>query len=611
MSCPLPTRRCYPGALRVLHRHETRAAALAADGRTPSPERVATPDFGGPGYVVALQGDMVVHRAGPLTEPSERISMVTGYIALDTSVDGQSRTADLIIVDAQVENGLKALPAVALEGVRACGKTSTGREHARSEVMFGSNPSARLAAQVDPAELLAGPEPRLLDEWQLAPEIWNQVRAAGDDGRRRGRFILTGSASPADEITRHTGTGRITRHTGTGRITRHTGTGRITRHTGTGRITRHTGTGRITRHTGTGRITRHTGTGRITRHTGTGRITRHTGTGRITRHTGTGRITRIQMRPMSLFESELSSGEVSMADLFSGHSGFVVEPTLGLRDVVEAACRGGWPACIDMDLASAQDYAASYLQEVCRADIPQLDGPARDPLGVTRLLRSLARHVATEASERTLAADTGGERHLDGRTVGAYLDALRRLFVVEDVPAWSVELRSRAHLRRAAKRHLVDPSPAIAALGASPDRLMQDLPAFGLLFESLAVRDLRIYAQANRGRIAHYCDDWPFTVISVQLMQANRGRIAHYRDSNGLEVDAIIERGDGAWIALEIKLGGEVAIDNAAKSLLKLRDTVEDRQVGAPSNLVVLTATGYGYRRDDGILVMPLTTLGP
>lgn len=423
--------------------------------------------------------------------------------AQTTHVNGQYLPR---VVDAEVVAGLGAMPAVVLEGPRACGKTSTGREHSRSEVMFGSDQSARLAARVEPAELLAGPEPRLLDEWQLAPEVWNQVRAAVDEGRRPGRFILTGSATPADDITRHSGAGRIM---------------------------------------------------------------------------------RVRMRPMSLFETGLSTGEVSMAGLFSSHTSFVDRPAAGLRDIVDAACRGGWPGWAQLDTAAAQAYAASYLQEVCRADIPLLDGPARDPLGVERLLRSLARNVSTEASQRTLASDTGRDNPLDPRTVGTYLDALRRVFVVEDVPAWSVELRSRAHLRRAAKRHLADPSLAVAALDGSPQRLWGDLAAFGLLFESLVVRDLRVYAQATRGRLAHY------------------------RDSRGLEVDAIIERGDGAWIALEIKLGGDAAIDSAARSLLKLRDTVEPRHVGPPANLVVVTATGYGYRREDGVLVVPVTALGP
>ncbi len=409
------------------------------------------------------------------------------------------------MVDAEVAAGLMAMPAVVLEGPRACGKTVTGRQHSRSEVMFGSDPSARIAGQVEPAELLEGPEPRLLDEWQLAPEIWNQVRAACDEGRRSGRFILTGSATPADDVTRHSGAGRIM---------------------------------------------------------------------------------RVRMRPMSLLESGLSTGEVSMERLFSPDTRFADRPDPGVRDLVEAVCRGGWPGGAHLDTAAAQAYVTSYLQEVCRADIPLLGGPARDPVGVERLLRSLARNVATEASQRTLASDTGADHPLDPRTVVAYLDALRRVFVVEDVPAWSVTLRSRAQLRRAPKRHLADPSLAASALHAGPQRLWGDLAAFGLLFESMVVRDLRVYAQPARGRIAHY------------------------RDSSGLEVDVIIERGDGAWVALEIKLGGEAAVDSAAKSLLKLRATVEERHVGPPANLVVVTATGYGYRREDGVLVVPVTALG-
>ncbi len=410
------------------------------------------------------------------------------------------------VVDSEVVAGLRSVPAVVIEGARACGKTSTGREHTRSEVMFGADRSARIAAQIDPEGVLEGPEPRLLDEWQLAPDLWNHVRAAADEGRRPGRFILTGSAAPADDATRHSGAGRVT---------------------------------------------------------------------------------RIRMRPMSLYESGLSTGDVSLAALFGASVGFVKRPDATLRDLIEAACRGGWPACMLLDTVAAQDYAVSYLREVSRADIPLLGGPTRDPIGVERLLRSLARNVSTEASQRTLARDTGGERPLDPRTVTAYLNALRRVFVVEDLPAWSARLRSRASLRQAAKRHLVDPSLAVAALNADPQRLWEDLATYGLLFESMVVRDLRVYAQTGHGRVAHY------------------------RDSSGLEIDAIIERRDGAWIAIKIELGGEAAIEAAAAALLKLRHRVDHRHVGAPSNLVVITAAGFGYRRPDGVLVVPITALGP
>lgn len=398
------------------------------------------------------------------------------------------------------------MPAVVIEGPRACGKTTTGREHARSEVMFGSDTSARWAAQLHPAAILNGPEPRLLDEWQLAPEVWNQVRAASDDGRRPGRFILTGSAVPSDDVTRHSGAGRVT---------------------------------------------------------------------------------RVRMRPMSLYESGLSTGGISLGDLFTSSSGYAGRSDTTLGDLIEAACRGGWPASVNLDTRSAQDYAISYLREICRADIPLLGGPSRDPIGVDRLLRSLALNVSTEASQRTLARDAGGESPLDPRTVAAYLEALRRVFVVEDLPAWSARLRSRAVLRQSPKRHLVDPSLSAAALHADPGRFWRDLGSFGLLFESMVIRDLRIYAQSIRARVAHY------------------------RDSTDLEIDAIVERRDGAWIAVEVKLGGEAAINAAAAALLKLRGKVDPNHVGRPANLVVVTAVGFGYLRPDGVQVLPITLLGP
>ncbi|WP_428122640.1 ATP-binding protein [Candidatus Poriferisodalis sp.] len=409
------------------------------------------------------------------------------------------------VVDGEVSRALRSMPAVVLEGPRGCGKTRTGREHACSEVLFGGDAGARIGAQLDPHGVLSGSEPRLLDEWQLAPEIWNQMRVAADDGGRPGRFILTGSASPADDVTRHTGAGRVR---------------------------------------------------------------------------------RVRMRTMSSYETGLSSGEISMDDLFGAATGFIESQAPQLGDIIEAACRGGWPASIRFDLDAALDYANGYLMEISRADVPQL-GTRRSPTGLSRLLRSLARNVSTEASQRTLAKGTGAEELLDPRTVGAYLEALEQVFVVEDIPAWSAQLRSRARLRQAPKRHLADPSLAVAALDATPQRLRADLETFGLLFEALAIRDLRVYAQRSRG--------W----------------LSHYRDSDDLEVDAIIERPSGAWLAAEIKLGGEHAIEQAARSLTALAAKVSERSVGRPADLVVLTAVGSGYRRPDGVAVVPVTALGP
>ena len=410
------------------------------------------------------------------------------------------------VVDTEIGECMEGLPAVLIEGPRACGKTTTGRHHARSEVMFGADPTARSAAEVDPRRVLRGPRPRLLDEWQLVPSIWNQVRVAVDDQAGAGSYILTGSATPADDVTRHTGTGRIT---------------------------------------------------------------------------------RVQMRPMSLYESGMSSGEVGTGELFEGHLRSAAPGEIGLSDIIEAICRGGWPASTSASLSAAQRYCLGYINEVSRADIPQLTGETRNPTGVMRLMRSLARNVASEASERTLATDTGDQQPLHRTTVSSYLDVLRRLFVVEELPAWSADLRSRARLRQSPKRLFVDPSLAAAALRAGPERLDADHRLLGLLFEALVVRDMRVYTQAHGGGLFHY------------------------RDSTGLEADIICESGDGRWLAAEVKLGTRVAVDHAAAALLKLRERVDTTVIGPPSDLVVITATGHGYRRPDGVFVAPISTLGP
>ena len=410
------------------------------------------------------------------------------------------------VVDAEIADCMEGLPAVLIEGPRACGKTTTGRHHSRSEVMLGANPTARSAAEVDPRRVLRGPLPRLLDEWQLVPSIWNQVRAAVDERAQAGSYILTGSATPADDITRHTGTGRIT---------------------------------------------------------------------------------RVQMRPMSLYESGESSGEVGTGELFDGVTRSAAPAEIDLSDIIEAICRGGWPATTSASLFAAQRYCLGYINEVSRADIPQLTGETRNPTGVMRLMRSLARNVASEASERTLATDTGDRRPLHRTTVSSYLDVLRRLFVVEELPAWSADLRSRARLRQNPKRLFVDPSLAVAALRAGPERLDADHHLLGLLFEALVVRDLRVYTQAHGGELFHY------------------------RDSSGLKVDIICELGDGRWLAAEVKLGARAGVDHAAAALLKLRDRVDTTVIGPPSDMVVITATGHGYRRPDGVFVAPIGVLGP
>lgn len=410
------------------------------------------------------------------------------------------------VTDTVVARALAAMPAVVIEGPKGCGKTWTGRNFARSEVLFDRDLNARRSVSLVPGLALEGDEPRLLDEWQLAPEVWNQVRRASDEGHRTGRFILTGSAAPADDITRHSGAGRVS---------------------------------------------------------------------------------RVRMRPMSLLETGESTGDVSLEALLAGQPVAAQRPDAGFQDMVAALCRGGWPRMLGRSVPDAQLFLDDYIAELCRTDVSSVDGVARDPGGVARLVASIARNVATTASFSKLAAETAGDRPLNRTTATEYLRSLERLFVVEDVPAWRSHLRSRATLQSSPKRHFADPSLAAAALGATPARLLADLEALGLLFESLVVRDLRIYSQA-----------------------AGKASVYHYRDNNKLEVDVIVEARDGRWLAAEVKLGGDEGIEQAARSLLRLRDRVDDSRVPAPSKLLIVTAAGYGYDRSDGTTVLPITALG-
>lgn len=410
------------------------------------------------------------------------------------------------VADSVLERRLRSAQAVLIEGPRACGKTTTARRRAASEVLLERSMASVSLASMGSLAVLEGDTPRLVDEWQLVPDIWDMVRRETDRRGQPGQFILTGSADPPSEIKQHSGVGRVA---------------------------------------------------------------------------------RLQMHPLSLFESGLSTGAVSLRALFDGEQCSAPAPSPELEDVVDAICRGGWPLCHRMDSDDAQDFVIDYLDELAKVEVSSVDGTRRDPAGVARLLISLARNVSSEAATSTLAAETGGERPIDPRTAAAYHTALGRLFVVEDVPAWAPRLRSRSRLRGAPKRQLVDPSLAAAALGADRGRLLGDPETLGLLFESLCVRDLRVYAQPLRATLSHY------------------------RDNTGLEVDAVLRRRNGDWIAVEVKLGGRAAVDAAAASLLRLRDRVDPAGVGEPKRLVVLTPAGYAYERTDGVAVAPITCLGP
>lgn len=411
------------------------------------------------------------------------------------------------VVDAELQQKLTAHGAVLIEGPKACGKTETARQASASEVLLDVDDRARAAAAVDPALILNGDTPRLLDEWQVEPRIWNHVRRAVDERREPGQFILAGSAVPADDSTRHSGAGRIS---------------------------------------------------------------------------------RLRMRPMSLFESGLSDGSISLVRLLEGETIAADDRGLALMDIAEAIARGGWPALHEAPVEVAMESVADYLEEICRTDISQVDSVRRDPPRVRRLLRSLARNVATHVTMATLAADTadGGNDPLKQHTVGEYLTALERLFVVENQPPWEPHLRSRSILRKSPKRHFVDPSLAASALGADPAAMLRDLNLFGFLFESSVVRDLRVYSQAGRGEVRQF------------------------RDNKGLEVDAIVEL-DGRWGAFEIKIGGEKNVEEAASNLLKFAGEIDTKRSGEPAALGVIVAGGYGYARDDGVQVIPVTALGP
>lgn len=410
------------------------------------------------------------------------------------------------VVEAELARRLASTGAVVIEGPKACGKTATARQAAASEVLLDVDAAARQAIAVDPALVLVGKTPRLIDEWQAAPAIWNHIRRAVDERAEPGQFILTGSAVPADEITRHGGAGRLT---------------------------------------------------------------------------------RVRMRPMALYESGHSTGEVSLKALLEGAVPHSADTGLTIAGLSERVALGGWPGLLNLGREASLQAVRDYLEEIRRVDIGRVERRRRDPEKVGRLLRSLARNEATYASTAVLAADAGGGgRALKEDTAHEYLSALDRLMIVEEQPPWAPHLRSKSRVRGAPKRLFADPSLAVAALRATPERLLQDMRLLGFLYESLAIRDLRVYAQAADARVLQY------------------------RDNTGLEVDAIVEAADGRWAAFEIKLG-QGMIEEGAASLLKFSRRVDVAKCGKPRALGVIVGTGYAYTRQDGVAVIPIGTLGP
>jgi len=411
------------------------------------------------------------------------------------------------IADRLLEEALGVLGAVVIEGPRASGKTETARQHAASEVLFDLDAEARTAAAIDPRLILEGPTPRLLDEWQREPQLWDAVRRAVDDRRLPGQFVLTGSAMPTDDIPRHSGAGRFS---------------------------------------------------------------------------------VIRMRPMTLFEQGHSNGVVSLGALLAGEDPPADRCGLDQRAYAERIVIGGWPGLIGRSVRESDVFIRGYLDAIVEHDVEVASGTRRDPDKVRRFLRAYAQLTAHPVSLSKLV-ERAGEQAANGDTLTRfaaepYLEALRRLMVVDEVEAWNAALRSRARLMSTPKRLLVDPSLAANLMDCDPERLLGDLNTLGYLFESLATRDVRVYAQANDASVFYY------------------------RERGGeLEVDLVVERRDGAWLGIEVKLGGNL-IDRAAAALLRLSET----RVAAPAAaLVILTATEYAYRREDGVLVVPLGLLGP
>jgi hypothetical protein len=417
------------------------------------------------------------------------------------------------VIDRELEFRLNTVGAILIEGAKWCGKSTTAEFHSRSHVFMDDSKKKeqyKLFAEENPELILDGATPRMIDEWQLAPTLWDAVRYTVDHRHKMGQFILTGSAKPADRSKLH--------------------------------------------------------------------------------HSGTGRFAWLKMRPMSLFESGDSSGKVSLSQLFEdADAAPACEAAADLKQIAFLTCRGGWPAAVDLSKEFALAPAMDYYDAVVNVDIREVDGVERSVERAKRLMRSYARFQGTQASVRQIVEDmNGGDKDvMEDQTIRNYISVLKSLFVIEDLPAWNPNLKSKTAIRTADTHYFVDPSIATAAMGIGPGDLMNDLKAFGLLFETLCVRDLRVYSQPLRGEVYHY------------------------RDKNGLECDAVVHLPNGSYGLVEVKLGGESAIEEGAGTLKRLSSVIDSDRMKSPAFMMVLTAVGsFAYRRRDGVLVVPITTLG-
>lgn len=419
------------------------------------------------------------------------------------------------IADEILEKKLKSSGAVLVEGPKWCGKTTTSEQHSNS-VNYISDPvnlpKNMILAEVDINALLDGDKPKLLDEWQIIPQLWDAVRFAVDHSKGVGQFILTGSAVPMDDEEQ-----------------------------------------------------------------------------KKIHHTGTGRITTLRMRPMSLWESGDSNGKISLQYLFDNPDSMILaESSSSIEDIAFLMCRGGWPIATTLRKEYALETAFSYYKAVTEVDISRVDGVKRSSTRAKRLMRSLARHQGSQVTLTGIKNDMASNdtESLDVETVSSYIEALKKIYVIEDMEAWNPNLRSKAVIRTTDTRYYVDPSIAAAALGIGPADLVNDLNTMGLLFETMAVRDLRVYAESIDGEVFHY------------------------RDSNGLECDSVIHLRNGRYGFIEIKLGGQALIEEGAKTLNKFESLIDTKKMNGPSFKMILTAVGsLAYKREDGIYVVPIDCL--
>ncbi len=415
------------------------------------------------------------------------------------------------IADRLLRRRLAGVGAVVIEGPKWCGKSTTAAQQA-STLLYLDDPSEikqnLRMADVNPKALLRGTPPVLIDEWQLAPQLWDSIRFEVDYRKKPGQFILTGSAVPAKTNEIH--------------------------------------------------------------------------------HSGAGRFAWLTMRPMSLYESGDSTGEVSLAELFKTPDNILGFNKLNLEDVAFLICRGGWPYATMLEKDLALDQVKYYYDAVTRSDVSRVDDVRRNTEMVKRLMRSYSRHQGSQATISTIVEDIRAfdEEAADVKTISSYIEALKKIFVVEDALAWNPNLRSKSAIRTSDTRYFVDPSVAVAALGLGPTDLINDLNTMGLLFETLCVRDLRVFADALDGQIYHF------------------------RDKTGLECDAVLHLRNGHFGLIEIKLGGDKSIEEGAENLKLLAKRIDTERMKSPSFLMVLTATGkFAYRREDGVYVVPIGCL--